>query len=423
MKRLLGLSLVAGILFVSCQKDEILTPTAEDNSLYETQTSFEGLSHGDVIPNSYIVVFKETPDLKNVESKYETMKSSYERDFAKNDKFLQELHMKKMDSFRVEYERTLTDLNIPEESIENVYTGSVFGISAKLSDKDVRMLEKDARVDYIEPNRYIELSYRLEEDTEGLDGAKAQTIPWGISRVGAAVYTGSRVAWVVDTGIQYNHPDLNVYTSACRSFVSGESYNDGNGHGTHVAGTIAAIHNTYGVVGVAAGARVVAVKVLSNQGGGSYAGIISGIDYVRSVASSGDVANFSLGGPASTALDNAVINLSNRGVWCVIAAGNDYRNANNYSPARVNGTYIYTVSSHDSNNRFSTFSNWANPPIDWCAPGTSIYSTWIGSSYRTISGTSMAAPHVAGIRLMGAPRVRGYVTNDPDGNPDRMAQR
>jgi subtilisin family serine protease len=162
---------------------------------------------------------------------------------------------------------------------------------------------------------------------------------------------------------------------------------------------------------------------LANNGGGSYAGIISGIDYVRSNAWAGDVANMSLGGPASSALDNAVINLANKGVWCIIAAGNDYRNANSYSPARVNGTYIYTVSSHDVNNRFSTFSNYGNPPIDWCAPGTSIYSTWINSSYRTISGTSMATPHVAGIRIMGAPRVGGYVSNDSDGSADRRAVR
>ncbi len=395
-KCLLCLALVAGLIFGSCQKD-----VSEPEIL--VQDEFMALDDPEsIVPNSFIIVYKDAPEFKNVEGTYD----------------------EKVKFFRNYAEGLLKELSVKSEAIEYVYTGAIYGFAAKMSDDDVGLLKKDERIDYIEPNRYVQLSYFVEDDPDGVDGAKAQTTPWGITRVGGAVnYTGSRRAWVLDTGIQSNHPDLKVDTGRSRSFVSGQTYQDGNGHGTHVAGTIGAIHNTIGVIGVAAGATLVAVKVLANNGGGTYAGIIAGVDYVRASAAAGDVANLSLGGPVSTALDNAVINCSNRGIWMVIAAGNDYRNANNYSPARVNGTYIYTVSAFDSNNRFASFSNYANPPIDWSAPGVSIYSTWIGSSYRTISGTSMASPHVAGIRLFTNPKIYGYVTNDPDGNADKRVGR
>lgn len=393
--RVLSLALFAGLFFGSCQKEESVVITKDLDPVTE-------LRHGDIVPNSYIVVYKGDLQLKSIEGTYD----------------------EKVSAFRKHYAGILKDANISEESIEFVYTGAIYGVAATLNKTELRHLAKDKRVDYIEPNRYVELNYEIEENQIGIMGLKAQTTPWGITRVGGAVnYTGTRRAWVLDTGIQSNHPDLNVDTGRSRSFISGETYQDGNGHGTHVAGTIAAVHNTQGVIGVAAGAWVVAVKVLSNSGSGTYAGIIAGIDYVRTSAAVGDVANLSLGGPASTALDDAVRNCASTGRWMILAAGNESQNANNVSPARANGTYIYTVSAFDSNNRFASFSNYANPPIDWSGPGVSIYSTWIGSSYRTISGTSMAAPHVAGIRILGAPVVYGYVTNDPDGNADPRAGR
>jgi subtilisin family serine protease len=394
-KCLLCLAVFAGLVFSGCQKEEAVIFTVDQEPIVE-------LNHGDIVPNSYIVVYKEMPEFKSVEGTYE----------------------QKVQFFHEQSVNILKESNVSEEAIDYVYTGAIYGVALTLNAVELESLRNDKRVDFIEPNRYVKLNYEIVNDPEEVVGAKAQTTPWGITRVGGAVnYTGARRAWVLDTGIQSNHPDLRVDTGRSRSFVSGQTYQDGNGHGTHVAGTIAAVHNTIGVIGVAAGAWVVAVKVLANDGGGTYAGIIAGVDYVRTSAAVGDVANLSLGGPVSTALDNAVISCSNRGIWMVIAAGNDYRNANNYSPARVNGTYIYTVSAFDSNNRFANFSNYANPPIDWSAPGVSIYSTWIGSSYRTINGTSMAAPHVAGIRLFTNPKVYGYVTNDPDGNADSRVGR
>ncbi len=395
-KSYLSLAILAGLILGSCQKD-VVEPLMEP-----TLDPVTELKHGDIVPNSYIVVYKETKEFKSVEGTYD----------------------EKIAVFRDHSINVLKDSKVSEETIEFVYTGAIYGAAVTLSKEELKILEKDSRIEYIEPNRYVKLSYEIEENPEGIEGAKAQTTPWGITRVGGAVnYTGTRRAWVLDTGIQTNHPDLKVDTGRSRSFVSGQTYQDGNGHGTHVAGTIAAVHNTIGVIGVAAGATLVAVKVLANDGGGTYAGIIAGVDYVRSAAAAGDVVNMSLGGPVSTTLDNAVINCSNRGIWMVIAAGNESQNSNNCSPARANGTYIYTVSAFDSNNRFASFSNYANPPIDWSAPGVSIYSTWIGSSYKTISGTSMATPHVAGIRLFTYPKVYGYVSYDPDGYADKMAGR
>ena len=199
---------------------------------------------------------------------------------------------------------------------------------------------------------------------------------------------------------------------------------DDNGHGTHVAGTIAAKNNSIGVVGVAAGATVVSCRVFAGRSG-SNAGVIAAVDYVRANAFANDVANMSLGGGASSALDNAIRSAANGGVYFALAAGNEAQNANNVSPARTNGNRILTISAMDVNSRFASFSNFANPPIDYCAPGVDIESTWTGGGYRSISGTSMATPHVAGILLInnGTVNTQGNVLNDPDGNADRIARR
>lgn len=224
-----------------------------------------------------------------------------------------------------------------------------------------------------------------------------------------------------------DHPDLNVDQNRSRSFLTGGKNaadpNDQHGHGTHVAGTIAALDNNRDVVGVAAGAIVVAVRVLDRRGSGTTSGVIAGVDYVRQNASSGDVANMSLGGGTSTALDTAVFNASSGGVLFALAAGNDSGDANNHSPARVNGEYIDTVSAFGKDDVFAWFSNYSNPPIDWAAPGVSIESLWKNGGMKTISGTSMATPHVAGLLLLGGVFEDGFVKGDPDGKPDKIAHK
>jgi subtilisin family serine protease len=250
----------------------------------------------------------------------------------------------------------------------------------------------------------------------------AQTTPPGITRVGGPTkYLSGSKAWIIDTGIDLDHPDLNVDAASGRTFVPRTTTpEDDNGHGTHCAGIVAAIDNTIGVVGVAAGATVVPIKVLDKRGSGAYSTIIAGVDHVAANASTGDVANMSLGGGAYEPIDLAVIAMAEAGVHVSLAAGNESDDANNHSPARAEGDNIYTISACASGDIWASFSNYGNPPIDYCAPGVSIYSTYKNGGYATMSGTSMAAPHACGVLLHtnGNPNSDGTVNGDPDGNPD-----
>jgi subtilisin family serine protease len=265
----------------------------------------------------------------------------------------------------------------------------------------------------------------LAKPGSGGSGSTTEEIPYGVTRVGSGSGDG-KTAWVIDTGIDLDHADLNVDVARSRTMFTsgrdGNSADDGNGHGTHVAGTIGAIKgNSIGVVGVAYGATVVAVKVLDSRGSGSYSGVIAGVDYVAANAQPGDAANMSLGGPTSDALDAAIISAANKGIKFALAAGNESADANNSSPARVNHANVYTISAMDVNDKFASFSNYGNPPVDYCAPGVAIKSTWKGGGYNTISGTSMASPHVAGLLLLGPIRTSGYVIGDRDNTPDPIA--
>ncbi|ALE16976.1 peptidase S8 and S53, subtilisin, kexin, sedolisin [Altererythrobacter epoxidivorans] len=248
-----------------------------------------------------------------------------------------------------------------------------------------------------------------------------QETPWGIARVGGGGAGNFKTAWVIDSGIQLDHPDLNVDVARSASFLSRGGPGDENGHGTHVAGTIAAIDNSIGVIGVAPGAPVVAVRVLDRRGSGSTSGVVAGINYVATYGQPGDVANMSLGGGISQSLDQAVVDAAAGGVRFALAAGNEGDDANNHSPARANGPNVFTISAIDINDTLASWSNYGNPPVDFAEPGVSIKSTWTGSGYNTISGTSMATPHFAGILLWhttGSVPTDGRINGDRDGNPD-----
>lgn len=219
-----------------------------------------------------------------------------------------------------------------------------------------------------------------------------------------------------------NHPDLNVDVANSVSFIATESANDQQGHGTHVAGIIAAKNNTRDVVGVAAGATVVAIKVCTNSGCPTPQ-LFNGIDYVSNKAAPQDIVNMSIWGPANSTFDNAVTAAANNGIRMVLIAGNAGANANNYSPGRINHANIWTVSAFDNQDKFASFSNYGNPPIDYSGPGVDVLSLWKNGGTNTISGTSMAAPHIAGLLLTVPNTIStdGYVSNDPDGNPDLIA--
>jgi hypothetical protein len=329
-------------------------------------------------------------------------------------------------------------------SPSHAYGTALFGFAGSIPAGRLTALDRDPRVAYWEfdqiarvpgprPNapRWCNDPANADDPRCGGGGGEeetpgGQTTPWGITRVGGAeVYTGTRKAWIIDSGIDLDHPDLNVDVNLSANFVfrGKDSPDDGNGHGTHVAGTVAAIDNDIDVVGVAAGASVVAVRVLDNSGSGSYSGVIAGVEYVAVNASNGDVANMSLGGPGSSALDEAVEAAAASGVKFSLAAGNSGSNANNYSPARANGANIYTVSAIGQNGCLASFSNYGSA-VDYAAPGVGVESTKKGGGTTTYSGTSMAAPHVAGILLLGNVATDGTVScGDPDDKPDPIAHR
>ncbi|KAF9923314.1 hypothetical protein BGZ65_008959 [Modicella reniformis] len=231
---------------------------------------------------------------------------------------------------------------------------------------------------------------------------------WGLPRVSqrqrnpsAPFYyqnqAGSGVtAYVIDTGINTGHSEFGGRATMGANFISGSINTDENGHGTHVAGPIGGTR-----FGVAKNVRLVGVKVLDAQGSGSFSGIIAGMDWVAQRArGTKAVVNMSLGGGKSQAIDQAATRLFNAGIPLVVAAGNDANaNACNGSPSGAQGTL--TVGASDSNDRIASFSSWGQC-VDIFGPGVGITSAWIGSSsaVNTISGTSMASPHVAGVAAL-----------------------
>jgi subtilisin family serine protease len=315
--------------------------------------------------------------------------------------------------------------------LKHVYENSIRGFAANMSamgaqqaashNKSIAYCEQDQEMDAIQADPLV-----FRELGRPAPQQPAQTKPWGITRVNGGSGSSSATAWVIDTGIDLTHPDLNVDAGRSRSYVRDSSPNDANGHGSHVSGIIAAKNNSIGVIGVTPGAILVAVRVLDRSGSGSTSGVIAGVDYVAGAGHSGDVANMSLGGSVSQALDDAVINAAAaNGVKFTLAAGNESDDANNHSPARAGGRSgtdtVYTVSAFgQANDTFASFSNHGNPPIEWAEPGVSIYSSYKNGGYATLSGTSMAAPHLAGILLGGSVKASGTVNGDPDGNPDKI---
>lgn len=300
-----------------------------------------------------------------------------------------------------------------------VYSAGIQGFAVKLSDSELASLERNTNVRGIWPDMMFILA---KPAPTPVPLPTPEVIPPGITRVGGGeVYSGTKRAWIIDTGIDLDHQDLNVDAAKGKTFITRTTTpNDDNGHGTHCAGIVAAKDNDGGVIGVAAGAPVVPVKVLDKRGSGAYSVIIAGVDYVTANGVAGDAANMSLGGGVYEPLDLKVVAMGAKGIFVALAAGNESDNANNHSPARANGANVFTISACDKNDVFAYFSNYGNPPIDYCAPGVSILSTYNNGGLATMSGTSMAAPHACGVLLAtgGNPKTSGYVISDPDGNPD-----
>ncbi|HEX8780069.1 MAG TPA: S8 family peptidase, partial [Nocardioides sp.] len=293
--------------------------------------------------------------------------------------------------------------------IGHTYSHALDGFSATLPAAALRHLRDNPRVAFIEADRQVTAGDVQSPATWGIDRVDQRALPLDNS----FTYTDSGAgvtAYIVDTGIRRTHTEFSGRAvSGYTAINDGRGTDDCNGHGTHVAGTVGG--ETYGV---AQDVRLVAVRVLDCQGSGSNSGVIAGVDWVTSnhTAGSPAVANMSLGGGASSALDTAVNNSISDGVTYAVAAGNENADACGGSPSRV--ASALTIGSTTSSDARSSFSNWGSC-LDLFAPGSSITSAWkdTDTDTNTISGTSMASPHVAGA-------AAAYLESTPSATPAQV---
>jgi subtilisin len=316
-----------------------------------------------------------------------------------------------------------------------LYSHAVKGYAAAMSATTANRVAADPQVDWVVPDQVVSIA--------------AQAMPTGIDRVDAELSPTAKIDGVdervdvdvaiIDTGVDLDHPDLNVNVAKAKNCSNGKSADDGYGHGTHVAGTVAALDNDTGVVGVAPGARIWPVRVLNNQGIGSTSAVVCGIDYVTANAAEIEVANMSLSGPGGDdgncgfsrhdAMHRAICRSVAAGVTYAVAAGNAHEDASNSIPSAYDE--VITVSAladfngqpgggapatcrADVDDTFADFSNFG-ADVDLIAPGVCILSTvpmQLGG-YGTISGTSMASPHVAGGAAL-------YKATHPTATPDTV---
>ena len=271
-----------------------------------------------------------------------------------------------------------------------VYEAALNGFAAELNAGQLNALQHNPNVDYIEQDQEASIDTTQSSATWGLDRIDQPNLP--LSTTYTYTSNGAGVtAYIIDTGIQANHPDFGGRAAVGYDALGGNGQ-DCNGHGTHVAGTVGG--STYGV---AKSVYLQAVRVLNCSGSGTYAQIIAGVNWVTSNHTIPAVANMSLGGGFSSALNSAVTNMANSGVFTAVAAGNSNTNACNYSPASASGTL--TVAASDTTDTRASFSNFGSC-VELYAPGVSVTSDWLNSGTNTISGTSMASPHAAGVAVL-----------------------
>jgi aqualysin 1 len=300
--------------------------------------------------------------------------------------------------------------DIAQQKVDNAggklnftYTAALQGFAAELPDAGLNTLRADPDVAFIEQDQTVTIVDTQNNATWGLDRIDQRNRPLNSTYV--YNQTGSGVhAYVIDTGIRSSHNEFSGRVGNGYDAIDGGAPDDCNGHGTHVAGTVGGT-----VYGVAKQVTLHGVRVLNCSGSGSNSGVIAGVDWVTQNRINPAVANMSLGGGASSALDNAVANSISSGVTYAVAAGNSNANACNYSPART--ASAITVGSTTSTDARSSFSNYGTC-LDIFAPGSSITAAWYTSNTatNTISGTSMASPHVAGVAAL-------YLQANPNASP------
>jgi len=375
------------ICCIACRKSD---KSPEVNSSVDDCVVTKSLSDGTPIDGQYIIAYKSSDNTVSAGNRIGT------------------------------FTNTLLQRNkISNSALQHTFSGVQSGFIARLLPAELERLKHDSAISAIEQDRVIAFGSCFKV-------AEPKLITWNVTRVGYGDGTG-KTAWVIDTGIDFTHPDLNVDSVRSRSFISTEATAaDENGHGTHVAGIIGAKNNSFGVLGVASGATLIALKVFNKSGEGTVSSIIQALAYVNANANAGDVVNMSLGeDQTSSILDAQVQGTAARGIFIAIAAGNDNKPASQFSPGRVNGTNIYTMSAVDSLDNFASFSNYGNDVVDFAAPGVQILSTYLNGQYATFTGTSMAAPHVAGLLLLKGKNLTssGNSKNAPDGVPYPIAHK
>jgi subtilisin family serine protease len=365
----------------------------------------------ETIPNSFIVQLKEQADVSSMGDAISALTLDVESVGGNITNVYDQLGM-----FNIQFDK--------EQTVSGLSNESSLEISAEAEDF----------VNTLKQNPAVEAVYN-----DGIVTIQAQVLPNDQNRVDAdlsptksgdgAGMVNADIA-IIDTGVQSDHPDLNVFK--CVSFVDNPTpgvprdlCTDGQGHGTHVAGTAAAKDDGNGVVGKAPGARIWAIKVLSDSGSGTFSDILEGINYVAANSNSIEVINMSLGGGGTfPPLETAITNLVNsKGVVVVVAAGNENSDANNFTPARTPAAITVSAAA-DSNGKcggggpatsrglddsYADFSNHGSV-VDIAAEGTDVFSTYKGSKYATMSGTSMAAPNVAGAAAL-------YKSMNPSATP------
>jgi subtilisin len=394
VKAITGATILGVLIFAACRKGDSVSSESNNTSTSNCVVQ-QSTENGRLIADQYIIAYNSSTSSSLSST---SRVASFSSDLLQRNK-------------------------INASALRNTFAGvpgrTLGGFIAKLSGAELLRLKADSSIKMIEQDRIVAYGTCFQV-------VEPKTITWNVARVGYGDGTG-KTAWIIDSGIDFTHPDLNADATRSKSFISGvTSAADENGHGTHVAGIIGAKNNSEGVLGVASGASLVACRVFDKNGEGTLGSIIQALSYISSNAKAGDVVNMSLGeDEPSNILDDQVRNIAAKGIFFAIASGNDGKSANGFSPGRVNGTNIYTVSAVDSLDNFASFSNYGNDVVDYAAPGVRIPSTYLNGKYAIFSGTSMATPHVAGLLLLKGNAITssGTAKNDPDGTPDPIAHK